>query len=269
MKTAVMVAVMAVTLLVAACGAQKTDKPSELPSLYSQDSGEPVDISEFLAEHYDCEESDTVLPCGDAPTVRRIYSGKDGASIYVIGGIHGDEAAGYLAAEKLMDISVRAGKLCIISRANLYGIENNVRQTRERYDLNRNFPGDEHGNATERIAAAIYSDIAAEAPDIVLDLHEAKPHDYGDELGNSIIVNDVSQTGDVVLGLLSDIRTADGKSALTLYASPPDGSINKAVSMGLGIPVITVETDRSEELDARVSRQLEIVEYILSYYKMR
>ena len=57
-------------------------------------------------------------------------------------------------------------------------------------------------------------------------------------------------------------------SPLTLYGSPPRGSINHTVSDLLGIPAITVETLRTETLAQRVRNQLEIVQYVLKNKNM-
>ena len=57
-------------------------------------------------------------------------------------------------------------------------------------------------------------------------------------------------------------------SPLTLYGSPPRGSINRTVSDLLGIPAITVETLRTEALAQRVRNQLEIVQYVLKNKNM-
>ena len=57
-------------------------------------------------------------------------------------------------------------------------------------------------------------------------------------------------------------------SALTLYGSPPRGSINRTATEQLEIPAITVETLRTEPLAQRVRNHLEIVQYVLQYENM-
>ena len=123
----------------------------------------------------------------------------------------------------------------------------------------------------QRISAALYADIQDKQPDLVLDLHEALVHtDDQDNLGNSIICQDMQPIADLVLNLLAD--SDNGVLPLTepldLFGSPPEGSLNRTVTLELGIPVITVETSRQEELGVRVSNQLHVVEYILIWYNM-
>ena len=202
----------------------------------------------------------TVL-CGEA----------DGPAVYVVAGVHGDEIAGWRAGNLLKDAHLRAGTLCIISPANAYGAEHDQRKTAEERDLNRNFPGDADGCDAERIAEMIFTDLARRQPELLLDLHEAhEASDNGaDALGNSLICDASGETGELIWGML--LASENGTlcaSPLTLYGSPPHGSINRTVSELLGIPVITVETLRTEALAQRVRNQLEIVQYVLQAKNM-
>ena len=202
----------------------------------------------------------TVL-CGEA----------DGPAVYVVAGVHGDEIAGWRAGNLLKNACLRAGALYIISPANAYGAANDQRKTAEERDLNRNFPGDADGCDAARIAAEIFSDIAQRQPALLLDLHEAhEASDNGaDALGNSLICDASGETGELIWGML--LASENGTlcaSPLTLYGSPPHGSINRTVSELLGIPVITVETLRTEALAQRVRNQLEIVQYVLQAKNM-
>ena len=195
---------------------------------------------------------------------------EDGPIIYVVAGIHGDEEAGWRAAEQLKNVSLKAGSLYVLSRANRYGTENNVRKTKEDRDLNRNFPGDREGCDAEQIAAAIYEDIREKQPSLVLDLHEAVEAESGDALGNTLICQSLDSIGDLVLTILSESEQGRlGNGAFTLYGSPPPGSINRIVTEELNIPVITIETFRGEKLDQRIENQLAMVEFILTDYGMK
>ena len=186
--------------------------------------------------------------------------GKDeGLAVYVVAGIHGDETAGILAAERLKRSRIERGTLYILSTANGYGAENDQRKTEEERDLNRNFPGDPEGWDAERIAAAIYGDIEEKQPAVVLDLHEARAAENGkDALGDSLICQSLDGIGDMVLELLM-------QTAFTLYGSPPSGSINRTVTDELGIPVITVETFRGDEMEVRIEKHLEVTDFVLTY----
>lgn len=203
---------------------------------------------------------------------------EDGPTLYVVAGVHGDETAGWLAGNLLKQATLKAGTLYILSPANTYGAEQNQRKTKSGRDLNRYFPGNPNGWDAERIAASIYADIRDKQPELVLDLHEAiaKEDDYEalganyDALGNSLICQSLDGIGELVLdALLSSEAGELCSDALTLYNSPPAGSLNRVVTQELGIPVITVETLRAEPLAQRVQNQLELVEFVLGHYGMR
>lgn len=196
---------------------------------------------------------------------------EEGPAVYVVAGLHGDETAGWTAAGRLKDGPLRAGTLYILSPANTYGAEHDRRTTRSDRDVNRNFPGDPRGGDAQRIAAAIYEDIQDKAPALVLDLHEAREHQgERDNLGNSVIAQSLDGVEDLVMNILLD--SGDGilcDSPLDLFSSPPEGSLNRTVTLELGIPTLTVETAREEELERRVENHLELVDYILKFYAMR
>lgn len=191
-----------------------------------------------------------------------------GPVIYVVGGTHGDETAGWQAGIELRKAEIQAGKLYVAAPLNAHGAEHDQRKTRQERDINRNFPGDPDGCDAEQIAWAVFEDIREKQPDLVLDLHEARiPEGNWDDLRSSIICQDIQPVGDLVLDLMEAFREDD--RPLTLYGSPPAGSLNRTVMEELGIPVITVETGRDEAVSQRVERQLDIVNFVLSWYDMR
>ena len=192
----------------------------------------------------------------------------DGPTIYIVGGTHGDETAGWKAAIELREVDIQAGKLYVAAPLNAYGAERGQRKTRQERDVNRNFPGAPEGCDAEQIAWAVFEDIRDKRPDLVLDLHEAKdPEGKRDDLRGSVICQDVLAIGDLVLDLLEEF--GEGDRPLALYGSPPVGSLNRVVTEELGVPVITIETGRDGELSQRVEQQLAIVEFVLSWYDMR
>lgn len=228
--------------------------------------------------HTDAQEYLLLEGTQEENTVQILRGKEDGPAIYIVAGVHGDETAGWLAGNLLKQTTLKAGTLYILSPANTYGADKNQRKTKSDRDLNRNFPGNPDGWDAERIAASIYTDIRDKQPVLVLDLHEAiaKEDDYEalgsnyDALGNSLICQSLDRIGELVLDALLSSETGELCSApLTLYGSPPVGSLNQTVTEELGIPVITVETLRAEPLAQRVQNQLELIEFVLGYYGMR
>ena len=191
-----------------------------------------------------------------------------GVSVYIVGGIHGDEPAGWLAGQRMQQAKLTAGTVYLASPVNQYGSKTLQRKTREGWDLNRHFPGAANGTDAERIAAALYADIVDKAPTLVLDLHEAlAPTWERDALQNTIICHSVEEIGDLVLEILDETEAGRLCSGpFSLYGSPPQGSIHRVVTEQAGIPVITIETDRQQPLKERVANQLDLIGYILAWH---
>lgn len=248
----------------------------ELPPLERAQELESLTPADFgcMEEEYPTRHSTYTLLPGDEleNTVHVLTGQEEGPLIYVVGGTHGDELAGWYAGTLLQGAAIKAGTVCLAAPLNRYGAEHDQRRTKDGWDLNRHFPGDAQGNDAQRIAEALYQDIEEKQPVLVLDLHEARLHTDGrDNLGNSIICQDIQPIADLVLALLEDSASGalDLSHSLDLYGSPPQGSLNAEVTQGLGIPVITVETLRAEALNVRVRNQLCLAEYIFLWYNMR
>lgn len=264
--------VSAICLSLAGCEKQELNAE---PERWRLDDFESCFESQF---HTEKEEYLLLEGTPEENTVQILRGKEEGATVYIVAGVHGDEKAGWLAGKLLKQATLKAGTLRILSPANTYGAGKNRRKTESGRDLNRNFPGNSDGWDAERIAASIYADIRDKRPELVLDLHEAvaKEDDYEalganyDALGNSLICQSLDGIGELVLDALLASEAGELCSgALTLYGSPPTGSLNRVVTEELGIPVITVETLRAEPLAQRVQNQLELVEFVLKHYGMR
>lgn len=262
----------ALCLSLAACGKQGLDADPEQWRLN--------DVADCFEDQFSTEKEEYLLLEGTAAenTVQILRGKENGPTIYIVAGVHGDETAGWRAGNLLKEASLKAGTIYILSPANAYGAAQNRRRTEDGRDLNRSFPGNSEGWGAEGIAASIYADIRDKQPELVLDLHEAvaKEDDYAalganyDALGNSLICQSLDGIGELVLDALLASETGELCSGpLTLYGSPPTGSLNRTVTEELDIPVITVETLRTEPLAQRVQNQLELVEFVLKYHGMR
>ena len=104
-------------------------------------------------------------------------TGVEGPAVMVVGGMHGNEPAGAVAAEQLRHWPLVKGRLVVVPRANVLGLAENTRYIpgapESRRDLNRNFPGDDLADGTRgEIAAALWKLVRDHDPDWVFDLHE-------------------------------------------------------------------------------------------------
>ncbi|QLD89006.1 succinylglutamate desuccinylase/aspartoacylase family protein [Natronomonas salina] len=99
---------------------------------------------------------------------------RDGKTLYVQAVSDGDELNGLGVVQRLvpqLDPAEIAGEILVVGIVNYYGFQ--VAEHRNPIDdtkLNRAYPGDAAGTASERIAAATFE--AASRADLVLDLHQ-------------------------------------------------------------------------------------------------
>lgn len=197
-------------------------------------------------------------------------SGIEGPTVYLVAGTHGDEIAGWYLADHLAKMNLRRGKLYIVPRANAPGCAKENRYVSASLDLNRAYPGKQDGDLAQRLAHAIYADIQAVKPALVLDLHEAAYYSAQKEfLGNKLIFTGLDGMEELFFELLSAYENKTlGRCPFNFVSPGVSGSLNQAVSQGLGIPVITVETFRGFPLSFRVKDQADIVHFCLKQFGM-
>lgn len=227
---------------------------------YFLDCDYPTEISTYLlAEGTDIENEVVVLK-----------GQEEGPTIYIVAGVHGDEIAGWMTGNLVKKIGIKAGAVHILSPANRWGAgaEPRVRFVTEKEDLNRSFPGSPDGTMAERVADSIYQDIQRVNPVFLFDLHEARSNaENRDFLGSSLIYTSLEKMSDMYLDMLMATETGELCSErFNFYGPGPVGSINNTVTTQLDIPTITVETYRGYPLERRIGDQLDIVEYVLTYY---
>ncbi len=123
-------------------------------------------------------------------------SGKEGPTVVIIGGMHGNEPAGAAAAAQIRHWPVLTGKLIVIPRANQKALSARQRRIPDfptaSSDLNRNFPKTgEPNEARTVLAKAIWAFVTELKPDWVIDLHEgfAINRQNSKSVGSSILCN--------------------------------------------------------------------------------
>ena len=102
------------------------------------------------------------------------HSGRAGSTVLVLGGVHGNEPGGWLAAEEVAGWMPTFGSLLVIPRANLLATRMLERTTTELGDLNRLYPGGPDDSLPmARMAHAILEVAREFGADILLDMHES------------------------------------------------------------------------------------------------
>lgn len=100
-------------------------------------------------------------------------SGRErGPTLLIIGGIHGDEAAGYLTADRYINIELKKGNLIVVPRLNLPAIRTGKRHGIDG-DMNRLFNLPENSNALQDSKVVNLAKSLIKEADCVLNLHQA------------------------------------------------------------------------------------------------
>ena len=132
--------------------------------------GERKKISLSVAKLYDFTEVN--IP------IEVIRGKEDGPTIFVSGCIHGDEINSVEIVKRLINHKLMKkikGTLIAIPVVNVFGFNDKSRYLPDRRDLNRCFPGSEHGSLAARIAYKFMNEIVSKC-DYGIDLHTAAIH---------------------------------------------------------------------------------------------
>jgi hypothetical protein len=182
---------------------------------------------------------------------------KRGPTVVIIGGCHGDEPAGYLAARKLKDWQVETGTLVLVPDAHIEAIRRKVRAYPR--NMNRLFPGKKNGDAMERLAYEIWELTKKSKPDLVLTLHESR----------DFYANDPKRYGQTFTFDFNELRPQFAKVAarvnqgvgtkkhhFLLKVEPFVTCPTYCVFKYLRVPATSIETSKTLPLNLRIDYQL-------------
>ena len=228
-------------------------------------------------------------------------TGSIGPILTVLGGVHGNEPGGWMAAERLVEgVRPSTGGLIVVPRANRLAIDLFQRTTDEMGDLNRAYPGNRDGLPMEQMAFEIIEMLRAFHATHVIDMHESWSF-YRDRTetatGTAYLGQTVSSRGEPgeSLGrqLVETVNATKAQLAheeLTFREWPPrdvvpgtpiTGDTNSGTpiagftgyrgsrsSLGLpshipGLAAILVEMGQQQDLERRVQLHVDIVQEAL------
>lgn len=200
-----------------------------------------------------------------------------GPKVAIIGGIHGDEIAGWMAAENLLEKNDFLGEVLIIPRANILatyleerypGINNNGKYQKVTYsDLNRCFPGKVDGTISEQIAYIISQEIIEFQPSYIIDLHESR-RSYADSkplIGDEVIYGN-KKSALLALKIVeeyNDKYSLDNDIPFIVDSNAPEGSFNYYFGQHTDAYVFTIETNRQLDLSKRIGQQKNLLDVFL------
>lgn len=251
-----------IIILVTGCGTVANQS-----SNLSKQESQAVQVSQPRAE---VKKSVIQLVPG-TPYMTKAYiyeSAIEGPVVMVVGGIHGNEPAGSLAASKFIDIPVIKGKLIVIPRANTVALDANIRTLPEIEDLNRAYPGKIDGTPAQRITYDIVQLMKKYQVAMVLDLHEGYAFNAVDHksVGETILPGKDDTSVLLAMDAVEHInkQITEDKKKFSVLANPIIGSTAHYANTVLNVPAFTVETSSDQSLEDRVNFSFEIAEFLVS-----
>jgi predicted deacylase len=164
---------------------------------------------------------------------------KDGPSLFVCAGIHGDEILGVEIVRRLLKLKklkYLRGTLIAVPVVNVYGFLDQSRYSPDRRDLNRFFPGSEKGSLTSQLADIFMTEIVENCTHGI-DLHTGSNH----RVNLPHIRAHLDDPDNLQLS------TAFG-APVVLNANHQEGSLRSAVE-DKGIPVLLYEAGEALRFD--------------------
>lgn len=182
-------------------------------------------------------------------------SGRAGPSVWLTAGVHGDEVGAIVVVQeifaRLRSGALKAGRVQAFPLLNPFGFETASRQIpSSQEDLNRAFPGDASGTFAQRIAHLVSARIRADAPDLVLDLH----NDWIRSIPYALI--DPRPTDEAGRAAHRSVREAARATGLPMVDEQAEGvsraMLRSTLSGSLlesGVPALTLELGAAHSVD--------------------
>ncbi|MBE3098827.1 MAG: succinylglutamate desuccinylase/aspartoacylase family protein [Planctomycetes bacterium] len=186
-----------------------------------------------------------------------LESGIPGPTLLVTGGVHGDEPAGYRAAEEIRHWPLKRGRLIVVPRVNTPGLKAGTRwlpgEAEATRNANRNFPKTGAPNtAVSLIVRALWEFIQAQSPDWVADLHEGSDFHVVNptSVGSSIVFFDTPEMHALAKKIQQDVNatiTDPQREIVLRTVGPIDGGLVRATIERTGAKGFCFETTYKQQ----------------------
>jgi hypothetical protein len=156
-----------------------------MPPMHSPTSHEPFAIHDSVVAPgtqatVEIPVSQQVTGLRSTLPLRVMHGSKHGPCIFVSGAIHGDEIIGTAVIQRLLERLSPAqlsGTIIFAPAVNIYGFAAHSRYLPDRRDLNRSFPGAEHGSLAAQLAHCFLKHVIDRCT-LGIDIHSAAVHRY-------------------------------------------------------------------------------------------
>lgn len=199
-----------------------------------------------------------------------IIDGKEpGPTVFVTGGLHGNEPAGSHAAEQIRHWPIHRGRLIVVPRVNTLGLKAASRwfpplkEDRELRDLNRNFPTEDREQPRGAVAEVLWEFVQKQKPNFVIDLHEGFDFHASnpESVGSSVIFSKSDRRTSLAQKMLASVNATvdddDHKFQSLSRSGAVKGSLVRACTDCLKVDAFILETtykDQPLSLRARQHR---------------
>ncbi|PUA35763.1 deacylase [Paenibacillus elgii] len=194
-----------------------------------------------------------------------------GKSMMLTAGVHGNEIASILAAERLVDLlkknrlRIERGTLIVVPIVNRQAHKLRIRGIP---DLNRTFPRSEKDKARHRLSVALFQLAKQYQPAWYVDLHEANGLSKinPQRLGQTLIANPKNAAIPAIKRIVAHVNRpiVQKSKQFTVRLRNLSGSGRHAAHHLLKAKAVTVETCWSLPMSDRVNYQMKILKSILA-----
>ena len=164
---------------------------------------------------------------------------RDGKTIFISAGIHGDEINGIEVLQRFinnLDVTALAGTIIFLPLINVSGFKAKDRYVQyDGKDLNRCFPGDDRGTVSEQIAHTLFKEVVSRC-ELGIDIHDSGR-------GSVLLPHPRAHIRDDTGGYDSaylDVVSAFGTDIIMLCEGI-EGVLAIEASKDFGLPAFTVE----------------------------
>jgi len=203
-----------------------------------------------------------------------VDSGIPGPTLLIAAGIHGNEPAGFRAAEQIRHWPLKRGKLIVVPRVNTPGLREKTRWLpgveKPDRNANRNFPGrGEPNRARTEPVRALWAFVQEQNPDWVVDLHEGYDFRITNQKtdGSSIIFFDTPEMRALASKIHGEINAtiSDPKRQFVMLhkSGPVNGGLVRAAVERLGARGFCFETTYGKQPLSDRTRQQRLMVHCL------